>query len=247
MKFITVCVTVCAIALNLSLMFANPQTPPTNIVNTSRTDESGQSFFTGDLQKILRHQFDTLVHRINETWLQCNETYAVSGFKNRVDLFSNAPTNEVDPIVNNTRRCLVDCTLRKMGVMTDDGLNKTAYMAQIKQLRFNYTSFDITKKPIRTQQKIYEVINAQVPYLIAKDYCYGTGPWLEVKDLHHMCNQLIYSYEMAAYECRDIIDPTGDNCETSWMIMGCMIESHRRRSFESPFYPIYPDTVKRSL
>lgn len=67
---------------------------------------------------MLHQQYNRLIDRINSTWLSCNETYPVKDDQRRVDLFSNANTNEVDPYVKATRKCLVDCVLRKMQLVS---------------------------------------------------------------------------------------------------------------------------------
>lgn len=66
--------------------------------------------------------------------------------------------------------------------MSDDGLDENAYMLQIKQLKYNYTSFDINKETPEKRQEILTTIKD----LTQTEHSY----------------EIIRSYEYAAHECK---------------------------------------------
>lgn len=93
--------------------------------------------------------------------------------------------------------------------MTDDGFNVAEYMKQIKQLRLNYTSFDINEQPSEMRRTIFDVTHAQLPRLVRKDNCYHISA-LDPNQKYAECYTLIKSYEQAANDCKDLQDPDGD-------------------------------------
>ncbi|XP_037031502.1 uncharacterized protein LOC119071008 [Bradysia coprophila] len=228
MKSITVCLIVCAIALNLSLNFANPETTTTDIVNTSRTTGSNHSFPAFSFKSVLQHQYNALVDRINATWLQCNETFNVLRSQQRLD-----------PHMSSTRKCLVDCTLRTMGMITDNAPDDDQYMLYMKQLRLNYTTntSDMNKKSKDSKKSIFDPLNHQLPHGVRNGTCRAVvGVSNTDVPFSDLCQVLIESYSLAASKCNDLQSPYGDNCDTSWMIMSCMIRRHRGKLYKSPFY-----------
>lgn len=135
--------------------------------------------------------------------------------------------------------------------MSDNGLNEAEYMAQIKKLRRNYTSFDINKKSDATRREILQIISYQIPPLYRQDSCFSRfGPnRVNVRSNEtrgEVCKALLESYAMAASECKAV--KASDMCENSWLTMHCMKQSHNKRFFESPFYPIpYTDRLTLEL
>lgn len=133
--------------------------------------------------------------------------------------------------------------------MTENGLDDVKYMTHIKILRLNYT-VDMNEKSAYQQEKIYDAIKLhEVPILVDRDSCYSSSIDRNTANMNlyaKTCSRLIDSYQQAAGECRDLIDPLGEKCESAWMIQSCMIESHRQRGFESPFYPIYPEPMRQT-
>lgn len=133
--------------------------------------------------------------------------------------------------------------------MTADGLDDVKYMKHIRKLRLNYTDYtDLVSND--TRAKMYDVVRLhEVPILVSRDSCFATRinrKTTKMEDYAVLCNDLILSYEQSAIECKDLIDPLlGDKCESAWMIQSCMITKHRENGFESPFYPIYPDPMKK--
>ncbi|XP_037029872.1 uncharacterized protein LOC119069815 [Bradysia coprophila] len=234
MNFITVCVIVCAIALNFSFDFVNPQTRPENNVANSflnrdsdneryksfspvnaenyyikhaRTpcadiDRDDQNFSVANFESDLNQQYNESVARIIVPWLNCSLN--IQGFDvPAVDLFSNDRHRKVQP-ASRKRKCLLDCTLRRMGVMTDAGLDETEYMVQIKQLRFNYTSFDINEKSNETKQKILDTILKQTLSRAKLDNCHSNNSqrFADNPSLYRsICYDLIESYALAARNC----------------------------------------------
>lgn len=65
--------------------------------------------------------------------------------------------------------------------MTDDGLNRDTYITQIKQLRYNYTSYNVNDKEPKQREEILTTI----------------------KELGQIDNnyELIQNYEYVAYYC----------------------------------------------
>ncbi|KAG4076327.1 hypothetical protein HA402_005770 [Bradysia odoriphaga] len=242
MKVEIICVIFCAIALNFSFDVVNSARsphPPT-FANSS----SGFDFV--NFEKLLYLQYYRLEENITEhSWQTCNRTYSVPG-REGFDMFENVQTTEMLKYVNRTHKCLVDCTMREMGVVTDDGLNVAEYMLQIKILRLNYTLFDRNEKSTETRQIISDVINNQTIRFLAHDSCWRLANQTVPHTDSNVCYELIKSYEKAANKCKDVEDSNGDSCETSFMILRCMNEDHRRRLFNSPFYPI-PFTKSSAL
>nr|AWC08440.1 odorant-binding protein 29 [Bradysia odoriphaga] len=233
MKFIVVCVIVCAIALNFSLDFVYPAA-----VNTP------QKYSASNFGTLLGQQHNERAKEITNAWEECNETYNVP-LHEGIDLFQNPPWGE-ERYVDRMSKCLVDCTLRKTGVVTDCGLDEAEYMKQIKQLRFNYTSFNVNDESDNDKRKIWETIenraNSLPPlcyYVFSSDSFY-TQIQHRIPTLNYQnrCYKLIQSYSKAARKCKDLKDPQGDDCETSWMIMRCIMDENRGQFYNSPFYPI---------
>lgn len=77
--------------------------------------------------------------------------------------------------------------------MTDDGFKEDIYLRHVKQLRYNYTSYDIDAKSPEVKQQILNAINK------------FSQP--KPKQNH----QLLQIYEWATNECKDKKDPEGDN------------------------------------
>ncbi|KAG4067007.1 hypothetical protein HA402_012353 [Bradysia odoriphaga] len=202
-------------------------------------DRDDQNFSIANFESDLNRQYNESVARIIVPWLNCS--LHIQGFDvPAVDLFSNDRHRKVQS-ASKKRKCLLDCTLRRIGVMTDAGLNETEYMLQIRQLRFNYTTFDINEKSNETKQKILDTILQQTLRRAELDNCHSINSqrFSENPRLYRsICYDLVESYALAASNCKNVKDPKGDRCETSWMILQCMNEDHRKRSFIGPFYPV---------
>lgn len=72
--------------------------------------------------------------------------------------------------------------------MTDEGFKEEVYLRHIKQLRYNYTTYDVYQKSPEQKQQVLDAINKL------------GGPNYE----------LIQIYEWAANECKDKKDPEDD-------------------------------------
>lgn len=72
--------------------------------------EEEQTFNPATWKDDLNKEFKELAKRINATWLKCNEVFSLPEYQ--VDMFSNAVHG------TNTQKCLADCTLRLMGVVS---------------------------------------------------------------------------------------------------------------------------------
>lgn len=73
-------------------------------------------------------------------------------------------------------------------------------MVQIKQLRFNYTTFDAKKTSLRTKRIIWDAIR-QKANAFSDGACYYNNS--NPNDREH-CYELIQSYDLAARTCKDI-------------------------------------------
>lgn len=91
-------------------------------------------------------------------------------------------------------------------------------MKQIKQLRFNYTTFNINDESMDNKRRIWETMenraNSFTPlcfYVFSSDSFFSQPmyrlPTLSYKD---RCYKLIQAYQKAADKCKDIKDPDGD-------------------------------------
>ncbi|KAG4076409.1 hypothetical protein HA402_005852 [Bradysia odoriphaga] len=267
MNFITVCVIVCAIALNFSFDFVNPLVQHKSTASNDRIPGcysiSGKCMRSPhvpigaepiDTAKIdpavsmdefeigLKRRYLETSASVVDAWRQCNATYHVPSNES-FDMFIN-PTWGIERRLSKNAKCLIDCTMRKMGVMTDDGFQWSEYVDQIKKLRFVYTTFNINDKPEETRRLMWNaVFRKALEYSYRK--CYINADFKESDSLdRHYCYGLAMSYYQAAKACMDVRHAEGDSCETSSMIMNCIISDNRRRSYDVPFYPaIYTITV----
>ncbi|XP_037030956.1 uncharacterized protein LOC119070631 [Bradysia coprophila] len=211
MKFIVfIIIIVSAIALSVSSDCSDGS------VNNSQNDDKQFTFFSTYFDYLLNEQYEKTSTEIADAWLKCNETYSVP-FDEGIDMFQNPPRGD-ERYMRREAKCLVDCTMRNTGVMTDEGFQVEQYMRHVKQLRFNYTSFDIDKRPAGAKRDMLATIWKR------SSGCgsYGT----------------ILNYSWAARQCSDVRDPEGDNCETAWLIMRCMMNRKRERLYNSPFFPV---------
>ncbi|KAG4068455.1 hypothetical protein HA402_004795 [Bradysia odoriphaga] len=216
MKFITVCVIVCAIALNLYLNCAEIPVQKvhfnvTQFIADELEREKEQTFDPATWNSSLLQQYDALANLINATWLKCKETFSLPEYQ--VDMFSSTAVG------TNTRKCLVDCTLRLMGVVMNDDLDPSDYIDIIHQLRNNYTSFDIYDEDC---------------YTLDED-----NPWKLEEVYPDMCHILFVTN---GEYCSSMQDPHGDLCQSSWMMLSCLMRRHRQKFEKSPFSPIFADT-----
>ncbi|XP_037031503.1 uncharacterized protein LOC119071009 [Bradysia coprophila] len=222
MKFITVCVIVCALALNLYLNCADIAVQRvhyniTQFIAEELEREKEQPFDPATWNSSLLQQYDALANSINATWLKCNEIFSKPEYQ--VDMFSSTAVG------TNTRKCLVDCTLRLMGVVTNDDLDTSVYIDIINQLRDNYTSFDIADEDC---------------YTLDED-----NPWKLEEVYPDMCH-ILFVANADAEHCVNLKDPHGDLCQSSWMKLSCLMRRHRQKFKRSPFYPIFADTSRLS-
>lgn len=98
--------------------------------------------------------------------------------------------------------------------MTDEGLNEEEYMLHIKQLRYNYTSFDLESKSREEKDRILNIISIRALYLTNYEGIWATE-WHEYSckrksPYRNVCNDLIQSYALAARKCKSLKDPKGD-------------------------------------
>lgn len=90
--------------------------------------------------------------------------------------------------------------------ITDDGLNVTEYMVQIRYLRFNYTSFDERYANSSEMKKMmFDVIKESAIIFSDKKCFYNNYS----PDNREHCYELIQSYERAANRCKLIKNSEG--------------------------------------
>lgn len=102
--------------------------------------------------------------------------------------------------------------------MTDEGFQVAEYMAQIKQLRYNYTSFDLNEQSDSMKLNVATALKGQVFRFSHEDGCFAEkydrnykGQLRRRTILYpEICYELIQSYELAAQSCKDLRDPAGD-------------------------------------
>ncbi|KAG4065158.1 hypothetical protein HA402_007555 [Bradysia odoriphaga] len=165
---------------------------------------------------LLVFQYEKRVAEIFDALKACNETWSVPRDE-AIELFENPPPGLLR-LTNKPAKCLIDCVIRKTGVMTDAGFQVDQYMLQFKQLRLNYTSYNLNSKPRAEKEEVLAAI---------KKFAEGNPKNYE----------MIEAYEWAANECKGRKDPDDDNCQTSWLIARCIINRAREKHFNAPFYP----------
>lgn len=171
------------------------------------------TFFNSYFEFLLNEQYEKTSTEITNAWLKCNETYKVP-FDEAIDIFQNPPRGD-ERFMSREAKCLVDCTMRNTGVvsgklkvsstarmrffyhfsilfnqLSDDGFNVPQYMTHVKQLRFNYTSFDINNRPQDSKREMLMTIWKRSS---------GCGSYAT-----------ILNYSWAARQCSDVRDPNGD-------------------------------------
>ncbi|XP_037029884.1 uncharacterized protein LOC119069826 [Bradysia coprophila] len=198
------------------------------------------TWYTSYFDYELRKQFMRRIVTIVRSWMQCRKVFALP-LNESMDIFENPPVGD-ERYVKRTAKCLADCTMRKDGVMSDDGLDEAKYIVQIMQLRYNYTTFDIMKKSSEEKEKIWDTISKRASLLTSYEMrpndLYRHFKCRNMSPFRNHCYDLIRSYVQAVRNCKNLKDPKDDDCETSWMIMRCIMEENRKRSFDGPFYPI---------
>jgi hypothetical protein len=210
MKLIFVFLAVCTLMQSIS---CNP---------TAATTRRDSKFFTSDFEYGLFDQYIERRVAIVTAWLECRKTFRTRNQNTLI--FRSANWDGV----TNTAKCLVDCTMRNTGVMTDKGFDEDQYMRHIKQLRYNYTSFDINSKPLEEKAQILHSMAKLATQLEKYEQNGSAGS---------RYNALIQSYADAAHNCKGLKDVNEDNCETSFMIMRCIAEKLKKDAFTAPFYP----------
>lgn len=97
--------------------------------------------------------------------------------------------------------------------MTDDGFQHAKYIALIKQLRLNYTSYGMNvlndNNMLMTSKSINRLLADQFTddcFEITRDGRPSTGR------VHNpeVCYELIQIYEMVTQKCKDLRDPKGN-------------------------------------
>lgn len=74
--------------------------------------------------------------------------------------------------------------------MTDEGFQANTYLLQVKQLRLNYTIFDVNTDSPEMQQQVEDAVKKYAS--VYKGY------------------ETIETYEWAAHECKDMKDSNND-------------------------------------
>lgn len=98
--------------------------------------------------------------------------------------------------------------------MTDYGLDEDEYMKQIKQMRYNYTSFDRNTKSKEMKKLIEDTIIERASRLIHYETrepdSFTQAKCENIPPFRNHCYDLLLSYAEAAHECKNLKDPDGD-------------------------------------
>lgn len=98
--------------------------------------------------------------------------------------------------------------------MNDYGLNETEYMKQIKQMRYNYTTFDVSEQSNEMKKLIRDTIvkraSRLVHYETRADDLYTQSKCENNPPMRNHCYNLLLSYEQAAHGCKYLKDSSGD-------------------------------------
>lgn len=147
--------------------------------------------------------------------------------------------------------------------MSNKGFDVDKYMEHIKQLRYNYTTFDINSKSIDEKDKLLDTISRRAIMLPSyRPNVQSYAILCKRKSPHpNLCNDLIESYALAARECKKLENRSNNtwviascwlkgagslikngflrfSCEASFTLMRCIMEENRSRTFNGPFYPV---------
>lgn len=231
MKFIFVLLTVCTVAQSHYSDFdVNPVDPATQY--------DGSSIRT-DFEYELAQQFTARKIAIYKSWTACKKVFTDVPDKDTSDIFQN-PLSGNERDVTDKAKCLVDCIMNKTGVMSEKGFDVDKYMEHIKQLRYNYTTFDINSKSIDEKDKLLDTISRRAIMLPSyRPNVQSYAILCKRKSPHpNLCNDLIESYALAARECKKLENRSKNTCEASFTLMRCIMEENRSRSFNGPFYPV---------
>ncbi|KAG4074122.1 hypothetical protein HA402_014327 [Bradysia odoriphaga] len=224
-----------------------------HVLNSPRVEEY---FPYHNFSRKLIEQQEDVMASIAKVWLKCNESLHVPLYI-AMDFFSNPPDHHERDKNNHNDKRLVDCTLRGMGVINDEGFQEETYLIQIRKLLFNYTSFDVNARPKETKETIWIAGgNNVVERFHENESCFPIGNRLKkalksvaqpgIPDaqnavpaelLPDLCHELLQSYEQAVHECKNRKDPKGKSFETTWMIVLCVAKGNMDRMFDAAFYP----------
>ncbi|KAJ6624462.1 hypothetical protein Bhyg_16574 [Pseudolycoriella hygida] len=198
MELVFILLMVCTIVV--SFKFVNCQ----GCANGKNCNKMNQTNF----EKRLIHQYDEVARTIVKAWLKCNETFVIP-FEDGIDLFQNPPWGE-ERIASYEAKCLVDCTLRETGVMSDNGFSMKKYYTQIKHLSLNYENLKLNKAQLRVLDEMYKKL------MRFSNNCYFMGDPNKQSDSNpvqlrrSVCQNLVQAYEKSALVCKDVQDPDDD-------------------------------------
>lgn len=117
-------------------------------------------------------------------------------------------------LIRREKRILTVC-YHAIYQMSDSGLDEIEYLSHIKQLRYNYTTFDIHKLSIRAQRRVMEIISkraSDLPRYIARPLDFHDHFICRIysKVFRNTCYNLIQSYALAARNCKNLKATDGD-------------------------------------
>ncbi|KAJ6648197.1 hypothetical protein Bhyg_03423, partial [Pseudolycoriella hygida] len=199
---------------------------------TERENRSDQMDQIDDFEGMVKEKQVEAATAILKAWMKCNETFKVP-FDDGVALFANIPDDGRH--VNTSVKCLVDCTIRETGLMTDDDrLDSAKYLAKISELRFNYLDYKEDETKLQILEAIYKTSVGFAENCYSMEDPHGNMD----EFLRKTCFDLIKAYKESVNHCEGLKDPKDDKCATSWMILRCIMKKNREQSFQSPFYPV---------
>ncbi|XP_037036425.1 uncharacterized protein LOC119074408 [Bradysia coprophila] len=239
MKFIYVAIIVSALALSLCSC-SNSTVNDSPFYKSLVTKETfrDRMYFSTYFEHLLKEQFFQTQSVIVNAWKECSEHFYITDADDAIDIFKNPPLAKN---VKSHKKCLYNCIMNRTGVMTDDGFQEGLYMKTIRQLRLNYTSFNIDEKRGETKLKILKTVKRLAKGLNRFTMCSTRNSKSNRDDSEY----LLESYARAAHKCKQVEYPEVlDRCEDSWNLMNCIIAQNQQRNFDSPFYPLWVKDLK---
>ncbi|XP_037039767.1 uncharacterized protein LOC119076865 isoform X2 [Bradysia coprophila] len=242
MKFIFVATIVSALALSLcsssnvtgdySPFYKSLVTRETYHHYANDSDPTDRIYFSTQFEHMLTEQYFQAQSFIVDAWMKCGKVFVMKNVDDAIDIFKNPPLGR-RRVATSDMQCLYHCIMNRTG-MTDDGFQEAPYMKLIKQLRFNYTSFDVDELRGKTKLKLLASIRSLANGLNNyKMITYQNAPHPDE------AYYLIESYARAAYKCKDVDLGILNKCEDCWNVIRCILLQNRLTDFDSPFFPLW--------
>ncbi|KAJ6639882.1 hypothetical protein Bhyg_12629 [Pseudolycoriella hygida] len=209
---------------------------------------------------MLNNHYKNVSKQIKKSWDTCSRQFETLTYENRTFLFQT-PSYIYDlQNVYEDIKCFAGCVIRDTGALKEgEVLDEKLYVEQIRKLRRNFTSFDVsTALDENAKQRLSNAVN-RLALQQSPLNCYATGTRSRPTDAstcslinnfpdkyrRMTCSNLMESYALAASRCSE---SNHSNllkvCNRAWVVINCVLNRNMEENFDAPFYPINLDDLK---